>query len=312
MKKIVFMGTPEFSVPIFEQLVESEYEIVLAVTQPDRLVGRKRELTPPPVKRTALYYEIPIFQPEKIKENYEEILSYEPDLIVTAAYGQILPKELLETPLFGCINVHASLLPKLRGGAPIHYALLRGEKETGITIMYMDEGLDTGDILSQEKLIISKEDDVGSLHDQLSGMGANLLLKTLPKIFNREITPIQQNEEEATYAPNITREVERIDWTKTNIDVFNHIRGLRPWPVAYTTYKGDLLKIWRGEPVDQVYDGKPGEIVAVAGDSFIVVCGNQKGLRITDIQPAGRRQMPVADYLHGAKDRLQKGILLGD
>src|SRR5690625_1141074 len=238
MKRIVFMGTPDFAVPILEQLLQTKYEIGLVVTQPDRPVGRRRTLTPPPVKITAKKHNIPVFQPEKLSDNFEEIMKYHPDVIITAAYGQFLPKELLELPKYGCINVHASLLPKLRGGAPIHYALLQGETATGITIMYMAEKLDAGDIITQEKIPILQTDHVGTLHDTLSIVGAKTLLATLPAIFNRTNKRIKQNDEEATFAPNITREQEKIDWHQTNEEVYNQIRGLHPWPVAYTQYNG--------------------------------------------------------------------------
>ena len=312
MKRVVFMGTPDFSVPILERLIEENYDVVLVVTQPDRPVGRKRILTPPPVKVTAEKHEIPVFQPEKVADEYEEIFTYEPDIIVTAAYGQILPKALLDYPKYGCINVHASLLPKLRGGAPIHYAILQGAKETGVTIMYMVEKLDAGDMLSQRAIPIEQEDDVGILHDKLSALGADLLLETLPKLFAGEIHPVKQKEEEATFAPNITRDVEKIDWMKSSEEVYNHIRGLRPWPVAYTTYDEKLMKIWRAELLDKKLTGKAGEIVSVDETSFTVACGDGKGVIITEIQPAGRRRMYVEDYLRGAKDRIKIGKILGE
>lgn len=312
MKRVVFMGTPDFSVPILERLIAENYDVVLVVTQPDRPVGRKRILTPPPVKVTAEKHEIPVFQPEKVADEYEEIFTYEPDIIVTAAYGQILPKALLDYPKYGCINVHASLLPKLRGGAPIHYAILQGEKETGVTIMYMVEKLDAGDMLSQRAIPIELEDDVGILHDKLSALGADLLLETLPKLFAGEIHPVKQKEEEATFAPNITRDVEKIDWMKSSEEVYNHIRGLRPWPVAYTTYDEKLMKIWRAELLDKKLTGKAGEIVSVDETSFTVACGDGKGVIITEIQPAGRRRMFVEDYLRGAKDRIKIGKILGE
>ncbi|HLR80256.1 MAG TPA: methionyl-tRNA formyltransferase [Bacillota bacterium] len=313
MKRIIFMGTPEFSVPILQQLIQSEYEIVLVVTQPDRPKGRKKIITPPPVKVAAEKNNLPVFQPEKLTDDFQTIIDYQPDLIVTAAYGQLLPKELLEAPAYGCINVHASLLPELRGGAPIHYAILEGKKETGITIMYMAEKLDAGDILTQEKVAIASDDHVGSLHDKLSKVGATLLVNTLPKLFNQDVTPLKQDEERATYAPNIQRKQERIDWTKSNDDVYNHIRGLHPWPVAFTTYEGKTMKIWWGTPVDKQYKGVPGEIVEkIDESSFVVVCGNQKGINITEIQPAGKRRMSVKDYLLGSSDRIQIGAVLGE
>lgn len=313
MKKIVFMGTPDFSVPVLQNLIASTYEVVLVVTQPDRPKGRRRELTAPPVKDEALKHNIPVFQPEKLSTDYEEILSYEPDLIVTAAYGQLLPNELLDYPEFGSINVHASLLPELRGGAPIHHAILQGKKETGITIMYMVEKLDAGDILTQQAIAIEDTDDVGSLHDKLSEVGSELLLETIPRLFANEITPIKQDESKATFASNIRREQERIDWTESSLIIYNHIRGLRPWPVAYTTYENKPMKLWAGVIDDKNYEGVPGEIVSKPeNEAIVVVCGDKKGIRLTQIQPSGSRKMSVADYLRGSSDRIKLGTVLGE
>lgn len=307
------MGTPDFSVPILQELVASEYEVVLVVTQPDRPKGRKRKLTPSPVKEEALKHDIPVFQPEKLRVDYEEIIAYKPDLIITAAYGQLLPNELLEAPGYGSINVHASLLPELRGGAPIHYAILQGNKETGITIMYMVEKLDAGDILTQEKVTIEETDDVGMLHDKLSKVGASLLLTTLPKLFAGELTPIKQDETKATFAANIRREQERIDWKQTSLEVYNQIRGLRPWPGAFTTYEGQTMKLWRAELDQQEYDGQPGEIVKIVdNESFVVLCGDSKGISLTEIQPAGSKKMKVSDYLRGSADRIKLGYQMGE
>ncbi|MFD2628333.1 methionyl-tRNA formyltransferase [Oceanobacillus kapialis] len=312
MKRIVFMGTPDFSVPILHNLVQSEYEVVLAVTQPDRPKGRKRTITPPPVKVEAERHGIPVYQPEKLKDSYAEILAYEPDLIVTAAYGQLLPNALLEAPEFGCINVHASLLPELRGGAPIHYALMQGKQETGITIMYMVEKLDAGDILTQQAVPIEEKDHVGSLHDKLSEAGSMLLMDTLPRLFAGDIKPVKQDESKATFAGNIKREQEKIDWNKTTQEIYNHIRGLNPWPVAFTTYEGANMKIWWGEKVDEKYSGKPGEILKKNEDGFLVLCGDNRAIQITDVQPAGKKRMTVKDYLQGSADRIKTGVVLGD
>src|SRR5690625_1805423 len=272
------MGTPDFAVPILQTLINSSYEVVLVVTQPDRPKGRKRILTAPPVKEAAIQANIPVFQPENLQKEYEELFQYDADLIITAAYGQLLPKEVLEHPPLGCINVHASLLPELRGGAPIHYAILQGKKETGITIMYMEEKLDAGDIIEQQAIPIRHTDHVGTLHDSLSELGANLLLETLPSIFNQTNKRITQDESKATFAANITREQEKIDWTNANDVVYNHIRGLHPWPVAYTNYNGNRMKIWWAELDNQQYENKqPGEIVRVdKNKSFTVLCGNNK------------------------------------
>ncbi|WP_087972959.1 methionyl-tRNA formyltransferase [Oceanobacillus rekensis] len=314
MKRIVFMGTPDFSVPILRTLVDSDYEVVLVVTQPDRPKGRKRIITPPPVKIEAEKNNIPVFQPEKLKNDYEEILKYKPDLIVTAAYGQLLPNEILETPEFGCINVHASLLPELRGGAPIHYAIIKGKKETGITIMYMVEKLDAGDILTQQSVPIEEKDHVGSMHDKLSKVGAELLISTLPRLFSNELTPVKQDDSIATFASNIKREQEKIDWNNSNVEIYNQIRGLHPWPVAFTTYENKVMKIWWGIPDDTLYEGKtPGEIVQkLDSETFTVICGDQKGIKVMEIQPAGKKRMTVREYLQGSSDRIKIGKILGE
>ncbi|SFD81785.1 methionyl-tRNA formyltransferase [Lentibacillus persicus] len=313
MKRIVFMGTPDFSVPILEALIKTDYNVVLTVTQPDRPKGRKKVMTPPPVKKTADEHQIPVLQPEKVRDEYKKILAYEPDIIITAAYGQILPKELLDTPEFGCVNVHASLLPELRGGAPIHHAILQGKKETGITIMYMVEKLDAGDIIAKETVPIAHSDHVGTLHDKLSITGAQLLTRTLPAIFAERVTPEKQDETLATFASNIKRNQEKIDWQNANDVIYNHIRGLYPWPVAYTTYKGDVMKLWWAEIDDHHYKGRPGEIVQIIdNEAFIVVCGNQKGIKVEEIQPAGKKRMTVKQYLQGSPDRIKKGDMMGD
>lgn len=307
------MGTPDFSVPILHAIAKSEYEIVLVVTQPDRPKGRKRVITPSPIKEAAIELGLPVFQPEKLRHNYEEILTYNPDLIITAAYGQLLPNELLEAPPFGAINVHASLLPELRGGAPIHHAIIQGKKETGVTIMYMVEKLDAGDMLTRVIVPIERGDHVGTMHDKLSKAGAELLMDTLPALFRNDLLKETQDESKATFAANVTREDEWIDWRKSDVEIFNQIRGLHPWPVAYTTYEGANLKIWWGEPDNTDYSGDPGEIVKKNdNEDFVVVCGNQKGIRITEIQPAGKKRMSVRDYLQGSAERIKTGIHLGE
>lgn len=313
MKRIVFMGTPDFSVPILRSLVESDYEVVLVVTQPDRPKGRKRVIIPTPVKAEAEKYKIDVFQPERLKDDYEEILAYEPDLIVTAAYGQLLPNALLDAPQYGCINVHASLLPELRGGAPIHYAIMDGKKETGITIMYMVEKLDAGDILTQRSVPIEHEDHVGTMHDKLSITGSELLLETLPSLFAGKLVPVKQDSAQATFATNINRAQEQVDWTRNHEEIYNQIRGLHPWPVAFTTFEGKGMKLWWGEVENTEYNAVPGEIVQKHGDeSFVVACGNRKGIRITEIQPAGKKRMTVKAYLSGSADRIKIGSKLGD
>lgn len=314
MTKIIFMGTPDFSVPVLDRLVSDGYDVAAVVTQPDRPVGRKRVLTPPPVKVAALKHNIPVYQPEKIKdpEELEKILALKPDLIVTAAFGQILPKKLLDAPEFGCINVHASLLPELRGGAPIHYAILQGKEKTGITIMYMVEKLDAGDIISQVEVPITDNDNVGSLHEKLSKAGAVLLSETLPRLLKREIHPIKQDEALATFASNIKREQEKIDWSRNGEEIYNHIRGLHPWPVAYTLLDGEVLKIWWGEKVSMKETCHPGTIVDILKDGIVVSTGNSTAIKITELQPSGKKKMPAVQFLNGVDKDTLEGKILGD
>ncbi|WP_096154686.1 MULTISPECIES: methionyl-tRNA formyltransferase [Bacillus] len=314
MKNIVFMGTPDFAVPVLQQLLKDNYNVIAVVTQPDRPKGRKKELTPPPVKVEALKQDIPVYQPEKIRleEEYSKIIDLQPDLIVTAAFGQILPKALLEAPKYGCINVHASLLPKLRGGAPIHYSIIQGEKKTGVTIMYMVEKLDAGDILTQVEVDILEKDHVGTLHDKLSVVGSQLLSETLPKLFAGELTPIKQDESKVTFAYNIKREEEKIDWSNTGEEIYNHIRGMHPWPVAYTLQDEQVMKIWWGEKVH--YDSKlaPGTIIQIENDGFIVKTGNNIAIKVTELQPSGKKRMSAEQYLNGAGASLKEGTQLGE
>lgn len=314
MTKVIFMGTPDFAVPILRTLIEDGYDVAAVVTQPDRPVGRKRILTPPPVKKEAEKWNIPVYQPEKISEAAEtdKILELSPDLIVTAAFGQLLPSPVLDAPKHGCINVHASLLPELRGGAPIHHAIMRGMAKTGITIMYMVEKLDAGNIISQVEVPITEQDDVGSLHDKLSEAGATLLSTTLPKLLAGELNPRPQEESQATYAFNITREEEKIDWSSSGEDIYNHIRGLCPWPVAYTTFDGDILKIWQAQKKHVEAKKKPGTIVKVEKDGFLVSTGNNTGIKILELQPAGKKKMSASQYLRGAGASVKEGDLLGE
>jgi methionyl-tRNA formyltransferase len=300
--RIVFMGTPDFAVPCLRKLLEEKYNVVAVVTQPDRPKGRKKQLAAPPVKEAALLFGLPVLQPEKLKVNgVQDILDYKPDLIVTAAFGQILPKELIDYPKYGCINVHASLLPEYRGGAPIHKAIIDGKKETGVTIMYMVEKLDAGDMLSQVRVPIEESDNVGTMHDKLSRAGAKLLLETIPKLINGDIEPKPQDESKVTYAWNIKREDERLDWTKTARELFNQVRGLNPWPVAYTTVNEQVVKIWEANVLDEdrTGDKEPGMILSVAPEGIDVQTGRGI-LRLTQIQPAGKKAMAVADYVRGS------------
>lgn len=302
--RIVFIGTPDFAVPCLRKLVEEKYNVVAVVTQPDRPNGRKKQLAAPPVKEAALLLGLPVLQPEKLKvDGVQDILDYKPDLIVTAAFGQILPKELIEYPAYGCINVHASLLPQYRGGAPIHKSIIDGQTETGVTIMYMVEKLDAGDMLSQVRVPIEDTDNVGTMHDKLSRAGAKLLLETIPKLLDGTIQPIPQDEAKVTYAWNIKREDERLDWTRSARELFNHVRGLYPWPVAYTVVEGDnqTVKVWAASVLmeDTTNHQEPGTILSVAPEGIDVQTG-QGVLRLTHIQPAGKKAMAVADYVRGS------------
>lgn len=310
--RIVFMGTPDFSVPILQRLVADAYDIVAVVTQPDRPKGRKKQMASPPVKVEAQKQGIPVVQPEKIRspEQLQEVLAYKPDLVVTAAFGQMLPKVLLEAPPYGCVNVHASLLSKYRGGAPIHHAIINGEPKTGITVMYMAKKMDAGDILTQTEVPIAEDDNVGTLHDKLSAAGATLLSDTLPKLIAGKIRPIPQQEEEATFAPNIKREEEKIDWTASGKAIYNRIRGLNPWPGAYTLNKGQVLKIWQAQILhDTDEEAPPGTVTAIDDDAFAVQSGNDTAIRVLELQPAGKKRMPSTQYLKGA--HLKKGDRLG-
>lgn len=308
------MGTPDFSVPVLRSLIEANYEIVAVVTQPDRPVGRKKMLTPPPVKVEAEKHGINVLQPEKIreKEQLEQVFSYKPDLIVTAAYGQILPKELLEAPPFGCVNVHASLLPKYRGGAPIHQAIIDGEKYSGVTIMYMVEKLDAGDMISQVKVEIEEEDHVGSMHDKLSEAGAKLLIETLPALLKGEITPVKQDESEVTFAKNISRDMELLDWNRSGEELYNQIRGLHPWPVAYTTLENKPLKVWWAIKVAAKKTLSPGTIERIEDDGIVVSTGSDVSLKITDLQPSGKKRMTAESFIRGAGAHLSQGMKLGE
>ena len=307
--KVVFMGTPEFAVPIVKLLNDS-YEVVGVVTQPDKMVGRKKIMTPPPVKVVSEELGLKVFQPRHIKEEYQPILDLKLDLIVTCAYGQILPEEILNYPKYGCINVHASLLPKLRGGAPIHHAIIDGYKETGITIMYMSKKMDQGDILTQVKTEIRDDDTLGTLQYKLSEMAKDLLKATIPLLIDKKIVPLKQKEEEATYGYNISREEEKIDFNKTCEEVDRQVRGLNPVPACYTTLDGKRLKVYDVRFGDKYYPNtENGTIVNFHHDGFSVVCGG-KELVITDLALEGKRRCAAKDFLNGVSKEELKGKVL--
>jgi methionyl-tRNA formyltransferase len=311
MTKIVFMGTPAFSAPILRMLHEEGYDILAVVTQPDRPVGRKKVLTPPPVKEEAVRLGLRVIQPEKLRGSQElqDILALQPDLVVTAAFGQILPKDLLDAPRLGCINVHASLLPLYRGGAPIHQAIIDGQATTGVTIMYMAEKLDAGDIISQREIAILDTDHTGGMFDKLSDVGRDLLKDTLPSIIDGTNERIVQDESLVTYARNISREQERIDWSNSATQIYNQVRGLHPWPVAYTTFEQENFKIWWAQVGTTSNNAKPGEVVAIHKDSFEIATGEGGSLQVLDCQPAGKKRMTAQDYLRGTGSKLQIGDL---
>jgi len=304
-KKVIFMGTPEFSVPVLEMLIK-ETNVIMVVTQPDSYVGRHHTLTYSPVKQVAIDNNIEVYQPEKIRNEYEYILEKKPDIIITCAYGQIIPSILLDTPKYKAINVHASLLPKLRGGSPLHRAIIDGYDKTGITIMYMAPGMDDGDIITQEEIEIKDEYNVGDIHDKLSIMGRDLLLKTLPSIFDGTNTRAKQDESEVTFAYNIKREEEKIDFNKTAREVFNQIRGMYPFPVAYIELNGEIIKVCSSKIGDST-NGECGTITNVYKDGIGVMC-KDKEIILTRIKPSGKKEMDVKDYLNGKK----KESLLGE
>lgn len=314
-KKIVFMGTPKFAVPVLEMLIEN-YGVDLVITQPDKKVGRKKLLTPPPVKVVALDNNIKVLQPEKIstdEETYNTLKELKPDIIITAAYGQLVPEKILEIPKHKCINVHGSLLPKLRGGAPIQYSILEDHKKTGITIMYMVKKLDAGDMISKVEVDILDNDNYESLHDKLSVAGRDLLNETLPKIFSGDIAPEKQDDEQATFARNILREDEKIDWNTSAREVFNKVRALDPTPGAFTYLDGNVLKIWSSEVVEleeQSSYTKVGTIIKQDKKNIYVLCGNETILKVHELQVSGKKRMPVVNFLSNKKDYV--GTILGE
>lgn len=297
--KVIFMGTPDFCVPILEELIK-KCTVIAVVTQPDKEVGRKKVLTPSPIKEVALKNNIKVLQPVKIKEEYQDIIDLNPDIIITCAYGQIVPEVILNAPKYGCINVHASLLPKLRGGAPIHKAIINGYKKTGITIMYMDKGMDTGDMISKKEVDITDFDTAASLHDKLQKASVPLLMETLPSIINGTNKREKQNNLEATYAYNVSREDEHVNFNDTSLNVYNKIRGLNSWPGAYATLDDKNIKLWVSKISDNVYDKKPGTIVNLSKDGMEVVT-KDKSILITELQLPGKKKMDIKDFINGNK-----------
>ena len=305
--QIIFMGTPEFSVPVLQGLLDN-YKVRAVVTQPDRK-GNHGQINVSPIKKLAQDKAILVLQPEKIKEDYQEILNLKPDLIVTCAYGQIIPRELLECPRLGCINVHASLLPKLRGGAPIHKAIIEGHSKTGITIMYMNTKMDEGDIISQEEIEILNTDTASSLHDKLSVLGTNLLLKTLPSIINGTNGRTKQDSSLATYAFTLKKEDEKLNFNKTAKQIYNQIRGLNSWPGAYCLFEGRILKVWEAYITDNYPVGFNGEIIAIYKDGIGIKVSNGE-IVFKIVQPEGKNKMDAISFINGLRDKNIVGKVL--
>lgn len=306
--KIVFMGTPDFAAGALEALIKAGHEITAVVTQPDKAKGRSKELQFSPVKECALRHNIPVFQPVKIKmpEAVAELKKYEADIYIVAAFGQILSQEILDIPKYKCLNIHASLLPKYRGASPIQHVIIDGEKETGITIMQMDAGIDTGDMLYKKAIEIADNDTFETLHDKLTVLGGEAIVEALPLLEKGALTPRKQNSEESCYAPLISKSMGEIDFTKAAVTIDRLIRGMNPWPSAYTYYRGRQLKIWKAVPVSgpeaeaPATAAQPGTIVRVTKDAFFVVCGDGC-LQVLELQLEGKKRMSTHDFLLGVK-----------
>ncbi|MHB8170059.1 MAG: methionyl-tRNA formyltransferase [Thermincolia bacterium] len=312
--RLTFMGTPDFAVPCLEALVQAGHEIIGVVTQPDRPKGRGKQLVSSPVKVKALELNLSLYQPEKIKspEFTQKLREMAPEAIIVVAFGQLLSKEILAIPPLGCINVHASLLPKLRGAAPIHWAVINGEEETGITTMYMDEGLDTGDMILKGPTPITPEDTVGTVHNKLSEIGARLLVETLEQIVRGVALRVAQDHSLATYAPLMQREHEFIQWEQSGKEIVNLISGMNPWPGAYTFYRGKILKVWAARPAGAVpVNGsfRAGQVVQVLPKEGLVIQTGDGRVLLTEVQPQGSRRMAVRDFLPG--NPIEIGELLG-
>ena len=305
--QVVFMGTPEFAVPVLQGLLDN-YKVRAVVTQPDRK-GNHGQINISPIKKLANDKAILVLQPEKIKEDYQEIINLKPDIIITCAYGQIIPRELLECPRLGCINVHASLLPKLRGGAPIHKAIIEGHSKTGITIMYMNTKMDEGDIITQEEIEILDTDTASSLHDKLSILGRDLLLKTLPSIINGTNSRTKQDSSQATYAFTLKKEDEKLNFNKTARQIHNQIRGLNSWPGAYCIFEGKILKVWDSFITDNYPVGFNGQITAIYKEGIgVKVSNGEVVFRI--VQPEGKNKMDAISFVNGLRDKNIVGKVL--
>ena len=298
--RIVFMGTPDFSVPALEALVEGGHEVVAAITQPDKPKGRGKAVLMTPVKEKAMELGIPVYQPVKVREPefVEKLWQMEPDAIVVVAFGQILPKSILEIPRYGCVNIHASLLPKYRGAAPIQWAVIDGERESGVTTMFMNEGLDTGDMLEKEAVTLDPKETGGSLHDKLSAIGGRLILSTLKGLEDGTLKGTPQTDEGTCYAKMLKKSLGDIDWTMDAAAIERLIRGLNPWPSAYTCLHGKTLKIWDGDVLGREYGVGPGTVGEVVKNRLVVQTG-QGSLAIRSLQLEGKKRMDAGDFLRG-------------
>ena len=297
--RVVYMGTPDFSLEPLKVLLEKT-NVVLVVTKPDALIGRKKVLTQSPIKKLALENNIPVFTPDKIKDNYKEIIDAKPDIIITCAYGKIIPKALIDYPKYGCVNIHASLLPKYRGAAPIQWALINGEEETGITLMYMDEFMDTGDIIDTVSYKIKDNDDVGTLHDELSRLGGIILEKNIEYLVSGKVNRIKQNDENATYAKMIERDMEELDFNDNSKNIYNKIRAFSPWPLTKTKVFGEEIKIIKAH-----YELKVSELNKVYANKDSLGIGTKDGIIYFDIiKPIGKKDMDIKSYLNGKKEFL--------
>ena len=308
--KIAFMGTPDFAVDCLKALAGSEHEVVGVFCQPDKPVGRKQELKMPDVKVEALKHGYKIFQPKSLRNGtgVEILKEIEPDLVVVVAYGKILPPDFLSYPKYGCINIHASVLPKYRGASPIHWAVINGDSETGVTSMQMDEGLDTGDILLCEKMPIGENDTTELMYEKLAPLGAEVLLKTLALVEKGELAPVKQDETKATTVGLLSKQLSAVDWNDTAFHIHNKIRGLYSWPGASTTLGGKILKLHSSVLSDRKGHNKPGEVVENNG-KIIVSCGDNNCIELLSVQLEGKKRMAASEFLNGCK--IEKGTVLG-